>query len=550
MFRWYGKAHVCYVYLADVYEATQFARSRWFTRGWTLQELVAPATVWFYNSDWQFLGTKQELCEELEAITDIDVSILTSGHLEKVSIARKMSWAANRQTTRVEDQAYCLLGIFAVNMPLLYGEGQKAFIRLQEEIMKTSDDQSLFAWGLSDECKTMRQYNPTEAAPNFEQLHGIFADAPSDFTYSSRIHVLDNSYTSFPPMVANNGVRIEMQTIQDPTSGKHIGIINCTMKGWFRYYLGFPMVKMGATWFARYGRLVLIAVTDVVPPDSPTPYLQPRAILIKKPTARHEVVGISNLIRLVNIANDHNRYYRLADVRCSPCASYDIQRQEVTLYEIKNPLSLHAVFIYEPAVTDPAVPFSTLGSKRLGAQVTGNIHVKRKGTTTIVTADGSVLQDRYTFFCRPFAVIVGGTIHKPWVKTMLILDDNDPDSDFQQLHASSVDFVRSCITRKQLASLMKMGKVEESFSAPRHPNSCHPVLHWVWSSQPLGTVPGPRQPSETRRLHVHARVDESSSNLVERSLAVFVELKEEATFTAIGLPRWWSYVPADNEEER
>jgi hypothetical protein len=553
MFRWYKKADVCYVYLADVYGVTQLSQSRWFTRGWTLQELVAPAIVLFYNSHWEYFGTKEELREELQEITDIDVDVLTSGELETVSIARRMSWAAMRRTTRVEDQAYCLLGIFDVNMPLLYGEGNKAFTRLQEEIMKTSDDQSLFAWGLPDDCKTMQQYTSTGSNwHTLDQLHGILADAPSDFTYSSRIHVLENLSATFPPMVTNNGIRIEMQTVEDRSVALHFGIINCTMQGWFRHYLGLPMVQLSRTWFARSGPLVLVAVTDVVLPDSssPYPYLQPHAILIKAPTGPIKVPVTSNIMRLVNIANGYNHYYTLTDVRCSPSARYDIQHQEVTLHDMEKPLSLHAIFIYEPTVTDPAVIFPNVGSPRLGAQVAAKLYVKRKGTTTLVRADGAALQDRYTFFCRPFAVIVGGTVGDSWVKSMLILDNDNPDRDFQQLHASNEDLVRSCITREQLASFAKMGKVDESFSKPRRPNSCHPVLHWQWSSQPLGTVPGLRQPSETRRLHVHARVEQTWSNLVERSLAVFVELKEDATFTATEVPRWWSSVPTENENEQ
>jgi len=172
MFRWYRNAAVCYAFLDDVewaseYDHRAFVRefshqrdsregrpiiqslrqSRWFTRGWTLQELIAPHNVEFYSSNWRLLGTKLDhrpdaIREEsfpafLSEITGIDIAVLEGKlDLEDLSVANRIRWAARRQTTRVEDKAYCLMGIFGVNMPLLYGEGNRAFIRLQEEILK------------------------------------------------------------------------------------------------------------------------------------------------------------------------------------------------------------------------------------------------------------------------------------------------------------------------------------------------------------------------------------------------------------------------------
>ncbi|KAL7622639.1 hypothetical protein AAE478_008152 [Parahypoxylon ruwenzoriense] len=119
---------------------------RWFSRGWTLQELIAPSRINFYDKDWNFFGSKLQLASVLSWITGIDLSVLQGRPLEDILVGRRMSWASNRTTTRVEDMAYCLLGIFDINMPLLYGEGKKAFIRLQEEIIRSSHDLSIFAW--------------------------------------------------------------------------------------------------------------------------------------------------------------------------------------------------------------------------------------------------------------------------------------------------------------------------------------------------------------------------------------------------------------------
>jgi hypothetical protein len=152
MFQWYREAQVCYAYLADVpsdckgYHTVNAAvrRSRWFTRGWTLQELLAPATVIFLNESWVEIGTKSSFADLISSVTGIAHSDMAN--FREANAAVKMSWAANRETTRTEDIAYCLMGLFGVNMPLLYGEGRNAFIRLQLEILRMSDDETIFAW--------------------------------------------------------------------------------------------------------------------------------------------------------------------------------------------------------------------------------------------------------------------------------------------------------------------------------------------------------------------------------------------------------------------
>ncbi|KAI1759688.1 HET-domain-containing protein [Hypoxylon sp. FL1150] len=155
MFAWYRDAKVCYAFLLHAPDdldtaktLAQFSANRWFQRGFTLQELLAPRRVVFFSGRWIRIGVKSRLSDLLARITGIDAIILRGRRsIFSASVARRMSWAAKRVTTRPEDSAYCLMGIFSVNMPMLYGEGaEKAFIRLQEEIMKQSDDQSLFAW--------------------------------------------------------------------------------------------------------------------------------------------------------------------------------------------------------------------------------------------------------------------------------------------------------------------------------------------------------------------------------------------------------------------
>lgn len=150
MYRWYRRAGECYAYLSDVtwedYDASilAFRQSVWFTRGWTLQELLAPHYVIFYDCKWKFCGTKRDLSHEISAVTGISIDQLSFPF--SACVATKMSWASRRTTSRDEDMAYCMLGLFSVNMPLLYGEGKRAFIRLQLEIIRKTNDESIFAW--------------------------------------------------------------------------------------------------------------------------------------------------------------------------------------------------------------------------------------------------------------------------------------------------------------------------------------------------------------------------------------------------------------------
>ncbi|KAF2843948.1 HET-domain-containing protein, partial [Plenodomus tracheiphilus IPT5] len=148
MFAWYRDAARCYVYLSDVSTGSlnsgttaqqdwysAFQQSRWFTRGWTLQELVAPVSVEFFSVEGQQLGNKYSLMQELHGITGISVEALQGGPLDRLSVDERMSWLGKRQTKREEDAAYSMLGIFDVHMPVIYGEGlRKAFLRLRREI--------------------------------------------------------------------------------------------------------------------------------------------------------------------------------------------------------------------------------------------------------------------------------------------------------------------------------------------------------------------------------------------------------------------------------
>jgi hypothetical protein len=149
MFRWYRNSAKCYVYMSDVpaddYDVNSqfsqfpweadFLRSKWFTRGWTLQELIAPASVEFFSLERKLLGTKKSLERQIYQRTQISVQVLRGSPLSCFSIEERLSWRAQRETKREEDEAYSLLGILDISMSPIYGEGRKkAFNRLYEEI--------------------------------------------------------------------------------------------------------------------------------------------------------------------------------------------------------------------------------------------------------------------------------------------------------------------------------------------------------------------------------------------------------------------------------
>lgn len=211
MYLWYQKAEVCYAILEDVRSEEEIAQSKWLTRGWTLQELIAPSRVIFLNERWEVLGDRATLRDQLSEYTGIPAGILSGeDDLETSSVAQRMSWAAKRQTSRVEDRAYSLMGIFNVHMPLIYGEGETAFIRLQEEIMRISDDQSLFAWASSDD------------------RGGLLATSPAAFANSHNI-VRFNPFGSLdsPSTVSSRGVRLDLGFTGLSGDGLGLAILNC-----------------------------------------------------------------------------------------------------------------------------------------------------------------------------------------------------------------------------------------------------------------------------------------------------------------------------------
>lgn len=251
MFRYYQTATVCYVLLADFESlphtqitekerlallATRLRQCKWFTRGWTLQELIAPRKLEFFDNQWEFLGAKADLEALLYEITDIDESVLqNSSRLYTIPVARRMSWASRRQTTRVEDLAYCLLGIFNITMPLLYGEGSKAFLRLQQQIALENSDLSIFAW---------------EATGKHMEYSGVFAESPGDFGKCTTLKMHRAKFHSMVEItITNIGLRLSVdRTITHRNSVLlNLNCMRDTPNG-SKEWLGIYLKKLGQTY--------------------------------------------------------------------------------------------------------------------------------------------------------------------------------------------------------------------------------------------------------------------------------------------------------------
>lgn len=214
MYTWYKQAQICVIYLADVPSFhglnedlknpalhTAFEESRWFTRGWTLQELIAPRHRVYVSQDWTLMQENENVLYMISKVTKINIKMLQdSTNLDEFCIAERMSWASKRETTRHEDVAYSLMGLFGVNMPILYGEGlQNAFMRLQEEIMKASFDQTIFAWR-----------GPYESS-------GLLAHKPADFE-NTPILGLWRPKMLAPSTMTNIGLHIRPVIARSPPS--------------------------------------------------------------------------------------------------------------------------------------------------------------------------------------------------------------------------------------------------------------------------------------------------------------------------------------------
>ena len=239
MYRWYQESAECYVYLEDYrpWDPISFGACEWFKRRWTLQELLAPRHCVFFTANWDVIGHKHhyrdsrcacgnsndddkiskpasfdhgpDLLQQLVAATKIPGSMFTGiTEISTASVARRMSWASHRSTTRVEDRAYSLLGIFNINMPLLYGEGAKAFRRLQEEIIRTSNDSSIFAFD-RDQLLSVEESMYERPQPMFapKVIDAVLAESPDYFWQDGDV-LMSKDLFDEPYSITHMGLRV------------------------------------------------------------------------------------------------------------------------------------------------------------------------------------------------------------------------------------------------------------------------------------------------------------------------------------------------------
>ncbi|KAG8162360.1 hypothetical protein KVR01_008125 [Diaporthe batatas] len=277
MYRWYQNSEICYVYLADATPESRgsiktryrknIQHSRWITRGWTLQELIAPREVSFYLRDWSFMGKKgdEHIMRHLVKATGIDIGVLSGDiAMHEVSVANRMRWASRRETKRQEDMAYCLMGLFDVNMPLLYGEGGiRSFIRLQNEIIRVTDDQTIFAW-----CAMTGGIDPGRPS-------GLLADSPTYFEHVPSMNPISGRTqpeSSIPWSTTNRGLMVQLylrpsaqkhsSSAKEDSAEEFLAILDCSVDidmwdGYGREHLQdcSPAILLRRVWGDQYARV-------------------------------------------------------------------------------------------------------------------------------------------------------------------------------------------------------------------------------------------------------------------------------------------------------
>jgi len=547
MFRWYQSAKICYAYLSDINDVSAFGQSRWFTRGWTLQELVATKEVLFYSANWTLFGSKIKMSDQLSKITGIDTQVLETGAFSHISIAERMSWAATRKTTRLEDMAYCLMGIFNVNMPLLYGEGKKSFIRLQEEIIKSSDDSSIFAWGLQENIRTEQEFFTSTSADR-SKLRSPFADSPADFILGYKIKAVDNWTTQINSVVTKGGVQL---TLPVWAHGPNLAAaISFTLKGKSDCDLCIPLIWWNQISVVRWGELVLVSNNSWTSSNSNDERLGKwegrQRLLIVSPTSspmQPPPFDISG------IPAPSNLEFTLEEVYCLPCSRYSAADGDITLSGAKG--GPQAVLFFtqttaKPLISNSSDPYKP-DSSRFGRLYT-EAKAKYPYCLRDVCLDG--WDGRYSRRTR-FAIILGRDVidfsESHWMKFIHILDENKADKDFHFLFEVKAELVQHCMTRSQLLSALTEQNVESSILWDR--GKCSEYYGWVqrreekfivdwfsYSRSHKSTYDHESRFKNIQDISVHAKIQTKWKNLGERKTIFSINV-------AAGKEERWLRIP-------
>ncbi|KAG4420242.1 hypothetical protein IFR04_006620 [Cadophora malorum] len=277
---------------------------RWFSRGWTLQELIAPKHMQFFDQIWGRRGDKNTLENEIARICGISREVLSGRRgLSTIPIAVRMSWASKRKTTRDEDMAYCLLGIFDINMPMLYGEGEKAFIRLQEEIIKESTDMSIFAW---------KKFG-SEETPAYT---GLLAQSPMDFREAGSLRTLENMEDhDIDCSISSRGINLKAPTVficqtgflflpvfhRDQPTPQHLGESSYSNMFLGSVSVGLYLRRVGSGLFVRAMPQVLNTLSEALVSET-------RPIRIPKTLSADQTAAIDRRVVNVLLSNGPDDY--------------------------------------------------------------------------------------------------------------------------------------------------------------------------------------------------------------------------------------------------
>ncbi|KAI0815532.1 HET-domain-containing protein [Xylaria sp. FL0064] len=293
MYNWYQRASVCYVYFVDLFHPVgpddpNLQDCRWFTRAWTLQELIAPIHVKFYARAWEFCFTKSDASAQLSRIAGINPRILRHEiPLSAICVAQKMSWARSCQATRVEDIAYSLLGIFAINMPLLYGEESKAFMRLQSEIIRSCPDLSILAWFDSP----MPGENTAVGEEAISLFSTVLASSPGSFGGCHSFTRLQNH--SLPDFsISNRGINIRAKfCLQYSNTRVELALPVCQSSRWT---FAIRMRNVGGGCFVRQDPTGLMRLRSGEMSDHLVlnPYLLTQPLRLDSPDTKYELETI------------------------------------------------------------------------------------------------------------------------------------------------------------------------------------------------------------------------------------------------------------------
>jgi hypothetical protein len=347
MFRWYKLSSICFAHLFDLRRESvdldeededenyreeelvdDMADCQWFTRGWTIQELIAPEIVEFYDRGWRLRGEKSLLRNEISNITGIDVEVLQdSDLLSTIAVGRRMSWASGRRTERVEDGAYCLLGIFDINMTMIYGEGTNAFMRLQEEIAKRSNDLSLFAWTAHISPSTggsrANDQRPMHWTHGHQQYRGIFARSPSEFANCREVSTCRDQIAPMKEFAISNNGCLRIETFLAPAWGKdYILSLDCTdgrvNREHFENRLGIHLMKTETGYvrcrvsetFSTYDRLLWSG--------------RPSPVYIRKDLTPNESIRVRIHLQSSLMFQFHvPRRYKVHNIKARPASAWD-----------------------------------------------------------------------------------------------------------------------------------------------------------------------------------------------------------------------------------